>query len=63
MRALLDAVEVALAHRLPGCTSAREFSIDNPLVQIHLVIEKILVDRPCAMGLQVCDTFNQFNAI
>ena len=29
----------------------REFFIDNPLVQIHLIIGMILVDRPCAMGV------------
>ena len=27
-----------------------EFFIDNLLVRIHLIIEMILVDRPCAMG-------------
>ena len=27
----------------------REFFIDNLLVQIHLIIEMILVDRPCAI--------------
>ena len=29
--------------------SPREFVIDNLLVRIHLIIEMILVDRPCAM--------------
>ena len=29
--------------------SEREFFIDNPLVQIHLIIEMIVVDRPRAM--------------
>ena len=29
----------------------REFSIDNLLVRIHLIIEMILVDRPCAVGV------------
>jgi len=29
----------------------REFFIDNLLVRIHLIIEMILVDRPCAMGV------------
>ena len=28
----------------------REFFIANLPVQIHLIIEMILVDRPCAMG-------------
>ena len=27
----------------------REFFVDNLLVRIHLIIEMILVDRPCAM--------------
>ena len=27
----------------------REFFIDNLLVRIHLIIEMILVDQPCAM--------------
>ena len=29
----------------------REFFIHNLLVRIHLIIEMILVDRPCAMGV------------
>ena len=29
----------------------REFVIDNLLVRILLIIEMILVDRPCAMGV------------
>jgi len=29
----------------------REFFIDNLLVRVHLIIEMILVDRPCAMGV------------
>ena len=35
-----------------GClpTPEREFFIDSLLVRIHLIIEMILVDRPCAMG-------------
>ena len=28
----------------------REFLIANPQVRIHLIIEMMLVDRPCAMG-------------
>ena len=28
-----------------------EFIIDNLLVRIHLIIEMILVDWPCAMGV------------
>ena len=31
----------------------REFFIDNLLVQIHLIVEMILVDRPCAMGVLI----------
>ena len=29
----------------------REFCIDNLLVRIHFIIQMILVDRPCAMGI------------
>ena len=29
----------------------REFCIGDLLVRIHLIIETILVDRPCAMGV------------
>jgi len=29
----------------------REFFIDNLLVRIHFIIEMILVDRPCTMGV------------
>ena len=29
----------------------REFFIDNLLVRIHLIIEMMLVDRPCTMGV------------
>ena len=29
----------------------REFFIDNLLVRIHLIIEMVLVDWPCAMGV------------
>ena len=32
------------------CPRERDFFIDNLLVRIHLIIEMILVDRPCAMG-------------
>ena len=31
----------------------REFFIDNLMVRIHLIIVKILVDRPCAMGVRI----------
>ena len=30
---------------------ARDFFIDNLLVRIHVIVEMILVDRPCAMGV------------
>ena len=29
----------------------RESVIDNLLVRLHLIIEMILVDRPCTMGV------------
>ena len=29
----------------------REFCMDNLLVRIHFIVEIILVDRPCAMGV------------
>ena len=29
----------------------REFFIDNLLVRVHLIIEMILEDRPCATGV------------
>jgi len=32
--------------------SQREFFIDNLLVRIHFVIQMVLVDRPCAMGVR-----------
>ena len=31
----------------------REFFIDNLLVQIHSIIEMILVDRPCDIGFSI----------
>ena len=31
----------------------RELFIDNPLVQIHLILEMTVVDRPCAMGVPI----------
>ena len=34
-----------------GPSPERDFFIDNPLVRIHLIIEMILVDRPCVMGV------------
>ena len=32
------------------CFAERDFFIDNLLVQIHSIIEMILVDRPCAVA-------------
>ena len=29
----------------------RDFCIDNLLVRVHLIIEMMLVDRPCAIGV------------
>jgi hypothetical protein len=37
--------------RVDTVSREREFFIDNLLVRIHLIIEKFLVDRPCAMGV------------
>ena len=31
----------------------RDFFIENLMVRIHLIIEMILVDRPCAMGVRI----------
>ena len=40
-----------MPHRKNELVLGREISfIDNLLVQIHLIIEMILVDLPCAMG-------------
>ena len=33
------------------CTAREKIFIDSPLVRIHLIIEMILVDQPCAMGV------------
>ena len=35
----------------PPSSREREFFIDNLLVRIQLIIEMILVDRRCAMGI------------
>ena len=37
--------------RETGKDEEREFFIDNLLVPIHLIIEIVLVDRHCAMGI------------
>jgi len=39
------------AYGRPVISREREFFTDNLLVQIHLIIEMILVDRSCAMGV------------
>ena len=38
-------------HRGQGLDEFRRREIDNLLVRIHLIIEIVLVDRPCAMGV------------
>jgi len=38
-------------HQQDDAPCQREFFVDNLLVRIHLIIEIILVDRPCAMGV------------
>jgi len=44
----LSSVPLAITPpRLPE----REFFIDNLLVRVHLFVEMILVDRPCAIGV------------
>jgi len=44
-------------HSVSATRMQREFFIDNLLVRIHLIIEMILVDRPCATG--VCIPFSR----
>ena len=39
------------ASQKSACPREREFFIDNLLVRIHLIIEMIFGDRPCAMGV------------
>ena len=36
--------------RLPRCAE-REIFVDNLLVRVHWIIEMIVVERPCAMGV------------
>ena len=33
----------------------REIFIDNLLVRVHCIIEMIVVERPCAMGVRTSD--------
>ena len=34
-----------------NCAEREEFFTDKLLIQIHSIIEMILVDRPCAIGV------------
>jgi len=36
-----------------GKSAEREFFIDNLLARIYFIIEMIIVDRPCAMGVSI----------
>ena len=47
----LEAEAQKHARSAAGIQAQREFFIDNLLVRIHFIIEMILVDRPCAMGV------------
>ena len=47
MGAVREAVSCYLTGLVTG--SEREFFIDNLMVRIHLIVEIILVERPCAM--------------
>ena len=47
----LEQVVLQLFAHLRTRGREREFFIDNLLVRIHLIIEMVLVDRPCAMGV------------
>ena len=38
-------------HQVVVGGGGRELSFDRLLVRIHLIIEMILVDRPCAMAI------------
>jgi len=49
---VVEAVERAGQTRDHGHLQ-REFFIDNLLIRIHFIIEMILVDRPCAMGVWI----------
>ena len=42
-------VGLGATQHLPACHREGGFFSDNLLLQIHLTIEMILVDRPCAM--------------
>ena len=46
-------IKAILKQRMASRSGAppREFSIDNLLVRIHLIIEMVLVDRACAIGV------------
>jgi hypothetical protein len=44
-------VEARAPERPPEAGPEKEFFVDNLLVRIYFIIEMILVDRPCAMGV------------
>ena len=46
----LTLARAAIGDQVPAARE-REFFIDNLLVQIRLIIEMILVDRRCTMGV------------
>ena len=48
---VLENMHFTQTERTASQADEKEFSIDNLLVRIHLIIEMILVDRPCAMGV------------
>ena len=55
-KSLRDVLKTAstIPENIMACASAqvsREFLIDNLLVRIHSIVEMMLVDRPCAMGI------------
>jgi len=51
LTAMLRAGEMIKCDCYGELISMVAFFIDNLLVRIHLIIEMILVDRPCAMGV------------
>ena len=48
---ILHGVAFSGADSQPTSSHSSEFFIDNQLVGTHLIIEMILVNRPCAMGV------------
>ena len=47
----ISASAVHLDNMVRFLIKQRDLFIDNLLVRIHLVVEIILVDRPCAVGV------------